>query len=43
MNRMLYFSNEFWEKLKTKAKELEMKPSQYIRYILIKYWNKEIK
>lgn len=38
MRRNLYFSKEFWEELKKKAEEMEMKPSQYIRYIIKRYW-----
>ena len=34
MKRTLYFSNEFWNKLKKKSEELGIKPSQYIKMIL---------
>lgn len=43
MRRNLYFSNEFWSKLKKKAQEKDLKISQYIRNILIEYWKKEEK
>lgn len=38
MRRMLYLNDEFWNKLKTKAKEKGMKVSEYVRYVLMKYW-----
>ena len=40
MKRTLYFSNEFWNKLKKKSEELGIKPSQYIRMVLSNYWKK---
>lgn len=43
MRRNIYLPNEFWDKLKEKAKELEMRPSQYIRYIIKKFWEQEEK
>lgn len=38
MRRTLYFGDKFWQKLKEKSKEKEMTMSEYIRYILRKYW-----
>lgn len=43
MRRNIYLPNEFWEKLKEKANEIEMRPSQYIRFKLNKIWKEEEK
>lgn len=41
MRKTLFFPIDFWEELNKRANELEMKPAQYIRLIIKRYWKEE--